>query len=82
MSQFEWDKHNREHIARHDVTEQDCETAMLNPIATTPDPGHEEQRWETEGVVSSRRLIVIWTLRGELYRVVTAWWKGKRTRRS
>jgi uncharacterized DUF497 family protein len=79
--EFEWDDGNRKHISRHGVTEADCETAMLNCISTVSDPSGSEPRSESEGQVNKRRLIVIWTRRGERIRVVTAWWRGRRTRR-
>jgi uncharacterized DUF497 family protein len=80
--EFEWDDGNRKHIARHGVTEEtDCETAMLNCISTISDPRGGEPRSESEGLVNKRRLIMIWTRREERIRIITAWWRGPRTRR-
>ena len=79
MEDFEWDDANRAHIARHGVTEADCETAMFNPIGETKEqPSYDEPRWKTDGLVAGRTLEVVWTLRGDRYRVVTAWWRRKR----
>jgi uncharacterized DUF497 family protein len=75
---FEWDDANRRHIALHGVTPEDCETAMYNPVATVPGRGGSEWRQRTTGITGGRRLDVIWTLRGERVRVVTAYWKGRK----
>jgi len=70
---------NRHHIARYGVTAEDCLQAMSDPIETTEQPEHDEPRWKTTGFVAGRQLEVVWTLRGDRYRVVTAWWKQIKT---
>jgi uncharacterized DUF497 family protein len=76
--EFEWDDANRRHIASHGVTPEDCETAMSNAVGTVPGRGAGELRWKTTGITGGRRLDVVWTLRGEHIRVVTAYWKGRK----
>lgn len=78
MLTLEWDDANRSHIALHGVTPADCEAAMSNPIVTVPGRDADEARWKTTGIANGRRLDVVWTPRGELVRVVTAYWKGRK----
>jgi uncharacterized DUF497 family protein len=59
---FDWDDANRKHVARHDVTPEDCEAAMAGQIVTVPELHRAtEPRWKTTGYVNDRRLEVIWT---------------------
>lgn len=76
---FDWDDANRNHIARHGVTPEDCEEAIAQELLTVPEPDRtDEARWKTIGHVKDRRLDVIWTLRGERRRVVTAYWRHRK----
>jgi uncharacterized DUF497 family protein len=74
---FEWDDGNRDHIAEHGVTPEDCEEAMkTRSDATEEQYRRGERRWTATGYVGNRPLFLVWTLRGGQYRIVTAWWKG------
>jgi uncharacterized DUF497 family protein len=75
---FDWDDANRNHIARHGVLPEDCERAMAEPVVTVPGLETGEPRWKTTGMSKRRPLEVIWTLRGDRYRVVTAYWKTRK----
>lgn len=77
---FEWDDANRDHIAAHGVSTNDCEAALNDANAYTREWPSYEPRWRTVGKSGVRTLIVFWTLRGAAVRVVTAWWMGRRTR--
>jgi uncharacterized protein len=72
---FEWDEENRSHIARHGVTPEEAEQALLNdPIdGGTQDHEGEERFVEVGATDAARILVVITTQRGELTRVVTAY---------
>lgn len=77
--EFEWDEANVGHIGRHDVSPQEVVQVFANGGT---DLNYElvrgEERWTTVGHTGSLRvLIVIWTMRGELVRVVTAFDAGK-----
>jgi uncharacterized DUF497 family protein len=76
--EFEWDNANRNHIAQHGVTSEQCELVMRHPVVTQPGRDATELRWKTTGFADGRRLEVVWTLRGERIRVVTAYWKGRK----
>ena len=75
---FDWDEANRSHIARHGVTPADCEEAIAAVIEIVPGIDSEEARWKTTGIAKGRRLEVVWTIRRNQYRVVTAYWKGSK----
>ena len=78
-SAFEWDDANRQHIARHGVTTEDCEHAISNAMVIKEQPEYDEPRWKATGLAAGgRQLDVVWTLRGARYRVITAWWRKKR----
>ena len=67
----------------HDgVTFEEAALALLDPFALThEDQDHEEQRFATLGMGSKGRLlVVIWTLRGDTIRLISAW-KAERPQR-
>ena len=73
---FEWDADNVAHIALHGVRPADAEQALSNDPITlhyaVTDSG--EERWVCAGPTDARRLLVIvWTMRASLVRVVTAY---------
>ena len=81
---FDWDAENIFHIARHRVSPQEAEQALVNePL----DFGYEivggEERWTSIGQTENLRVLgLVWTLRGEgLVRVVTAREASKGARR-
>jgi uncharacterized DUF497 family protein len=76
--EFDWDEANRGHIARHRVLSEECEQALAAPIVTVPGLYTAEPRWKTTGAVRGRRLEVIWTLRNDRIRVVTAYWRSRK----
>ena len=76
---FDWDDANTAHIARHQIAPTDVEQALANQAM---DVGYEmvdgEDRWTSVGHTNELRiLIVVWTMRGESIRVVTAFDAGK-----
>jgi uncharacterized protein len=76
MSMFEWDSGNRAEIADHGLTEAECQEAMADPsrVARRAASDRGEARFGIIGVTEADRLIVvIFTRRGEGFRVITAW---------
>ena len=62
---FEWDEANLEHIARHEVSQEEAEQAMINDPM---DDGYEvtkgEERWTSTGHTNRLRVLkLVWTLR-------------------
>jgi uncharacterized DUF497 family protein len=79
---FDWDNGNTRHIARHAITVSEVEEVFANDPA---DIGFEtvegEGRWTVIGHTDSLRfLVVVWTMRGEGVRPITAFEAGKRLR--
>ena len=84
-SEFEWDKHNIEHIRRHDVEPFECEEIFFNEdFRVLPDTTHSkiEERFIAIGKTNSDRyLFVSFTLRGQKIRVITARGMNQKERR-
>ena len=74
MVEFDWDRGNREHIARHRITPEEAEQVVLNdPIDLTMQLQDGEERTPQVGETDAGRiLLVVTTWRGEKIRVVTA----------
>jgi hypothetical protein len=78
---FDWDRANTEHIARHSVKPDEAEQAMRNdPL----DMGYEviggEERWTALGHTDDFRVLLVWTVRRDALRIVTARAAGSRAR--
>ena len=74
---FQWDSGNAEkNWLAHQVSQAECEQIFFNrPLATRFDAPHSqrESRYFALGQTDSgRRLFVVFTLRGELIRVISA----------
>jgi len=70
------------HIARHHVTPDEAEQALLNdPFDVNYEVVGGEERWTSLGHTNSLRvLVVVWSVRGDAVRVITARPAGKRLR--
>ncbi|MBZ5619944.1 MAG: BrnT family toxin [Acidobacteriia bacterium] len=80
---FDWDLHNVGHIARHGVNSTEVEEAFERPHAIIPakDVGGEK-RWKLFGTSSAGQyLVVVFTIRDERLRPVTAHPMNQRERR-
>ena len=73
--EFDWDAANLRHIARHGVKAEEVEEALRNdPFDLNYDVIGGESRWTSLGHTDMLRiLVVVWTMRGDAVRVVTAW---------
>lgn len=74
---FEWDVGNTEkNWARHQVSSAECEQVFFNqPLVVALDTKHSdlEPRFYALGQTdSTRRLMIVFTLRGDLVRVISA----------
>lgn len=74
MPQFDWDKANRDHLGRHRVRAEEFEQAMSNePIDLEWEDVEGEIRYHAVGATDSGRVLyMVWTVRGEAIRAVTA----------
>jgi uncharacterized DUF497 family protein len=72
---FDWDDANIDHIAAHGVELEEVEEVLLDPrrIGAPARNTAGEQRWAVIGATEEGRvLLVVFTRRGELARVITA----------
>lgn len=71
---FDWDRANTEHIARHGVKPEEAEQALENdPVDLDYEVVEAEDRWASIGHRDRPRVLkLVWTLRGDTVRVVTA----------
>jgi len=74
--EFEWDRHNIEHLRKHKVEHGECEQVFFNiPLTVKLDFSHScvEERYFTLGKTNmDRELVVIFTVRKTKIRVITA----------
>lgn len=78
--EFDWDGGNISHIALHDILPGEVEEVFGGDAA---DVGFEvvngEERWTSIGHTAALRvLVVVWAMRGDRVRTVTAFEAGKR----
>ena len=82
---FEWDKGNLEHIQKHNVTPKECEGAFFNkPFILNEDEAHSqtEERFRVYGQTNkSRLLLIVFTLRNNAVRVISARDQNKKERK-
>lgn len=74
---FEWDQGNvNKNLIKHNVENWECEQVFFNrPLFVIDDPKHSisEKRWAAFGKTDANRfLIVVFTKRGDLIRVISA----------
>ncbi len=77
VSGFQWDEGNSEKSrARHGVTQAEAEQVFFNrPILVAGDPKHsarEARHFALGRTNSARELMIVFTLRGSLLRVISA----------
>ncbi len=74
---FQWDEGNKnKNLAKHQVENWKCEQLFFNePLLVLDDPKHPltEKRWAAFGMTDiGRYLVIIFTKRGKLLRVISA----------
>jgi uncharacterized DUF497 family protein len=74
---FQWDEGNLDkNLVKHNVENWECEQIFFNePLIILDDPGHSrsERRWAAFGRTDAGRLlVVIFTKRSDLIRVISA----------
>jgi uncharacterized protein len=72
---FDWDQANIEHIAGHHVTPEEVEQVFANDEADIDyDVIGGEERWTVVGETDKARvLLIVFTMRDDLVRTVTAY---------
>jgi uncharacterized DUF497 family protein len=79
---FDWDQTNTQHLVSHHVTPEEVEQVFANDeMAIDYDVIGGEERWTVPGETDQMRvLIVVFTMRDELVRTVTAYEASVRVR--
>lgn len=82
---FEWDQGNLEHIRKHKVDYKECEEGFSNkPLIVNDDETHSqiEDRFRVYGQTNKNRLLfMIFTIRNNKIRVVSARNQNKKERK-
>jgi uncharacterized DUF497 family protein len=80
---FDWDVHNVGHVARHGVNAAEVEEAFEGPHVIIPAKSMDgEKRWKLFGTsAAGRYLVVVFTIRADRIRPVTAHAMNQRERR-
>jgi uncharacterized DUF497 family protein len=81
---FDWDRANTEHIASHGVSPNEIAEVFANDeVGIEYDVIGREERWTVVGETDRVRvLIVVYTIREDRVRVITAFEAGGRMRES
>ena len=79
---FDWDLHNVGHVARHRVSPAEVEEAVELPHSIIPARSRDgEKRWKLFGTsAAGRYLVVVFTIRDDRIRPVTAHAMNRRER--
>jgi len=83
---FQWDRGNIDkNLIKHDVENWECEQVFFNkPLLVLDDPKHSgsEKRWAAFGKTDAERfLVVVFTKRDNLIRIISARNMNKRERK-
>ena len=79
--EFDWDKHNERHLAKHGITPVDAEDVLSGDhILLEYQTEGEEQRWVAVGATrTGRTLNIVFTIRNGGVRPITGWIADKET---
>ena len=71
---FDWDEANLAHVARHNIAREEVEQVFVNdPMDLGADVVHGEERYTGVGhTIRLRVLVLVWTMRGDATRPITA----------
>jgi uncharacterized DUF497 family protein len=80
---FDWDAGNVTKNSKHGVEPEEAEAVFLNePLLVLPDAKHSksEVRWRALGKTEKKHLLVVFTIRRKLIRIISARVMNKRER--
>jgi len=82
--EFDWDGANIAHLAKHNVTPSEFEELLNNdPLDLYFEEIDNEERYRSIGVTDGGRLLsVVWTIRGDTIRAITAFHPGASDRKA
>ena len=80
--EFDWDKENIRHLARHDVSPAEAEQVLQNrPVDLGTELRNGEERIAQVGETDAGRLLIaVSTMRGKKIRIITTWPAKERLR--
>jgi uncharacterized protein len=80
--ELDWDRANIEHVARHSITPEEIEQIFANnPVDIDFATVNDEHRWTIIGHTNAARFFfVVFTMRDDIIRPVTAFKASKRFR--
>lgn len=71
---FEWDENKRRsNILKHGIDFPDVVVGLLRPHIAEPSPRQGEPRSKAICVYSGRTAVVVYTMRGDICRIISAW---------
>ena len=79
--EFDWDKGNEQHLAKHGISRRDAEDVLLgNHILLEFQMEGSEQRWVAVGAARDGRILnIVFAVRGDAMRPITGWAADKQT---
>lgn len=70
---FEWDEEKRQQtILKHGIDFADAIGIFDGEVLVAPSKHNDEQRWIAVGLLNGIEIAVIYTMRSEIYRIITA----------
>jgi uncharacterized protein len=70
---FEWDKHKNEiNHAKHDIDFESAIDVFYDLILLRRSDRNNEERWTALGYADDRLIVVVFTRRGEIVRIISA----------
>ena len=70
---FEWNEEKRKQTyLKHGIDFEDVVGIFKNDVLTTPSRDDDEQRWTAIGLLNETEIAVIYTMRGDTCRIITA----------
>ncbi|MFY9791310.1 MAG: BrnT family toxin [Candidatus Sulfotelmatobacter sp.] len=79
--EFDWDEHNKGHLAKHGISRSDAEDVLSGDhILLEYQVEGGEQRWIAVGATREGRILnIVFAVRGEIIRPITGWAADKET---
>lgn len=73
--EFEWDKHNQRHLARHGIHRSEAEDVLSGShVLLEYEMVGDEQRWLAVGSTRVGRILtIVFAVRNEVMRPITGW---------
>jgi uncharacterized protein len=71
--EFEWEEAKAaKNLEKHQISFEDAISIFESPVLEVSSDREGEKRWKAIGAVEGREIAVIYTLRGDRYRIISA----------